>query len=96
MLRGLTTVSFWADDVAAAKKWYAKLLGIEPYFERPDSENPAYVEFRFGDYQAELGIINYVPALTLLTLVFFFSYGPTPTAMGCCGPASAWGPSLVW
>jgi predicted enzyme related to lactoylglutathione lyase len=58
MLRGLTTVSFWADDLPAAKKWYAELLGIEPYFERPDSRNPAYIEFRLGDYQHELGIID--------------------------------------
>jgi predicted enzyme related to lactoylglutathione lyase len=58
MLRGLTTVSFWADDLVAAKKWYTELLGIEPYFERPDSQNPAYIEFRLGDYQHELGIID--------------------------------------
>lgn len=58
MLRGLSTVSFWADDVAEAKKWYAELLGVEPYFERPDAKNPSYVEFRLGDYQHELGIID--------------------------------------
>ncbi|MGM0865207.1 MAG: VOC family protein [Bacillota bacterium] len=52
-LRGLTTVSFWADDLAAAKKWYAELLGIQPYFERP-----GYAEFRLGDYQHELGLID--------------------------------------
>ena len=53
MLRGLTTVSFWAADLSAAKKWYAELLGVDPYFERP-----GYVEFRLGDYQHELGIID--------------------------------------
>lgn len=58
MLQGLTTVSFWADDVTAAKKWYGELLGLAPYFERPDAEQPDYVEFRLGDYQHELGIIN--------------------------------------
>ncbi len=57
-LRGLTTVSFFAADLAAAKKWYTDLLGTEPYFERPDSEHPAYIEFRIGDYQHELGIID--------------------------------------
>ena len=57
-LRGLATVSFYADDMKSAKKWYSELLGIEPYFERPDSENPAYIEFRLGDYQHELGIID--------------------------------------
>jgi predicted enzyme related to lactoylglutathione lyase len=54
----MATVSFYADDVNAAKKWYADLLGIDPYFERPDAKNPEYVEFRLGDYQHELGIIS--------------------------------------
>lgn len=57
-LRGLTTVSFYADDVKAAKKWYTELLGVEPYFQRPDAEDPAYIEYRIGDYQHELGIID--------------------------------------
>lgn len=57
-LRGLTTVSFYADDMKAARQWYSELLGIEPYFQRPDAENPAYIEFRLGDYQHELGIID--------------------------------------
>lgn len=57
-LRGLATISFFAEDVKAAKKWYSELLGLEPYFERPDAENPAYVEFRIGDYEHELGIID--------------------------------------
>jgi predicted enzyme related to lactoylglutathione lyase len=57
-LRGMATVSFWADDVKAARDWYAELLGIEAYFQRPDAENPGYVEFRIGDHQAELGIID--------------------------------------
>ena len=58
MLRGLATISFWADDVKAARAWYTELLGIAPYFERPDAENPAYIEFRLGDYQHELGVID--------------------------------------
>ena len=58
ILRGMATMSFYADDVTEAKKWYSKLLGIQPYFERPDSDNPAYIEFRIGDYQHELGIID--------------------------------------
>jgi len=53
MLRGLTTVSLWAADLPAAKSWYTELLGIDPYFERP-----GYVEFRLGDYQHELGVID--------------------------------------
>ncbi len=58
MLRGFATISYWADDVAAARDWYAELLGIEPYFVRPEQGPPAYVEFRVGDYQDELGIID--------------------------------------
>ena len=53
MLRGFALVSYWADDLEAAKEWYAELLGIEPYFERP-----GYCEFRVGDYQHELGLID--------------------------------------
>lgn len=64
ILRGLTTVSFWAADLEAAKKWYTELLGLAPYFERPGPDGkPAYIEFRLGDYQHELGIIhrNFAP-----------------------------------
>ena len=57
-LRGMATVSFLANDVKAARNWYAELLGIKPYFERPNSDKPEYVEFRFGDYEHELGIID--------------------------------------
>ena len=58
MLRGLATISYWADDLKAARTWYSELLGMTPYFERPDSKNPGYIEFRLGDYQDELGIID--------------------------------------
>ncbi len=58
MLRGLTTVSHFADDLTAAKNWYTELLGIEPYFVREVDGAPAYIEFRIGDYQNELGIID--------------------------------------
>ena len=53
MLRGLTTITYTADDLAAATKWYSELLGTEPYFKRRE-----YVEFRIGDYQHELGILD--------------------------------------
>jgi len=58
MLRGLTTVSFWADDLIAARDWYADLLGIEPYFQRPEEGPPAYIEFRIGADEDELGLID--------------------------------------
>jgi predicted enzyme related to lactoylglutathione lyase len=72
MLRGLTTVSFWAADLVAAKKWYAELLGIDPYFERP-----GYAEFRLGDYQHELGLID-------------SRYAPDPSATGPAGAVVYW------
>jgi predicted enzyme related to lactoylglutathione lyase len=59
-LRGLTTINYFAADHQAASDWYSNFLGIEPYFERP-----GYVEYRIGDYQHELGIIDsrYVPGI---------------------------------
>jgi predicted enzyme related to lactoylglutathione lyase len=58
MLQGLTNVSFWADDVVAARDWYADVLGIEPYFQNPEEGPLAYVEFRLGEPEDELGIID--------------------------------------
>jgi predicted enzyme related to lactoylglutathione lyase len=58
MLRGLSTVSFFADDVPAARDWYAQVLGTDAYFARPEQGTPVYVEFRLGDHQHELGIID--------------------------------------
>jgi predicted enzyme related to lactoylglutathione lyase len=76
-LRGLATISFWADDVPAAAKWYADLLGIEPYFLRPPEGTPEYVEFRLGDYQHELGIISR-------------KYQPPGTPAGPAGAVAYW------
>ena len=53
VLKGLATVNFYATDLEDAKKWYSELLGLEPYF-----NVPGYTEFRIGDYQQELGIID--------------------------------------
>jgi predicted enzyme related to lactoylglutathione lyase len=58
MLRGLSTVSFFAADVTAAAAWYTEVLGSPPYFRRPADGPPAYLEFRVGDYEHELGIID--------------------------------------
>jgi predicted enzyme related to lactoylglutathione lyase len=54
MLRGFATLNFYASDFEAAKNWYAEVLGVQPYYEIPG----AYAEFRIGDYQHELGLIN--------------------------------------
>ena len=57
-LRGMATVNYWADDMVAARDWYTELFGVEAYFQRPDAEHPAYVEFRIGDSADEFGIID--------------------------------------
>jgi predicted enzyme related to lactoylglutathione lyase len=59
VLRGFATINYWSDDLEAASRWYAELLGVQPYFQRPGPDGrPGYVEFRIGDYQAELGLID--------------------------------------
>jgi catechol 2,3-dioxygenase-like lactoylglutathione lyase family enzyme len=59
MLRGLATINYWTDDMEAATRWYSDMLGVEPYFERagPDGRL-AYAEFRIGDYEDELGLVD--------------------------------------
>lgn len=46
---GLRTAIYHAPDLAKAKAWYAKALGIEPYFDQP-----FYVGFNVAGY--ELGL----------------------------------------
>jgi predicted enzyme related to lactoylglutathione lyase len=46
---GLRTVIYHAPDLAKAKQWYSRALGIEPYFDQP-----FYVGFNVGGY--ELGL----------------------------------------
>ena|SRR5215510_10272824 len=59
MLRGMSTMNLWAEDLAAATRWYTELLGVKPYFSSETAgRGPGYVEFRIGDYQHELGIID--------------------------------------
>lgn len=57
-LRGLAQANLWAEDVAAARDWYTDVLGVPAYFQRPDEHQPAYVEFRLGKHEYELGIVN--------------------------------------
>jgi predicted enzyme related to lactoylglutathione lyase len=49
MYLGLRTVVYPAPDLAAAKAWWTKVLGIEPYF-----DEPFFVGFSVGGY--ELGL----------------------------------------
>jgi predicted enzyme related to lactoylglutathione lyase len=59
MFRGFATLNFYADDIAAARDWYAQLFDVEAYFAFPPAPAaPAYVEFRIGDDADEIGIID--------------------------------------
>ena len=49
MLLGLRTVIYPAPDLDAAKAWFTRLLGVEPYF-----DEPFYVGFSVAGY--ELGL----------------------------------------
>jgi catechol 2,3-dioxygenase-like lactoylglutathione lyase family enzyme len=45
VLRGLSTINLWADDLPAATRWYTDLLGVEPYFSSEAAgRGPGYVE----------------------------------------------------
>jgi predicted enzyme related to lactoylglutathione lyase len=49
MFLGLRTAAYHVDDIAKAKEWYAKVLGVQPYFDQP-----FYVGFNVAGY--ELGL----------------------------------------
>jgi predicted enzyme related to lactoylglutathione lyase len=73
----MATINLFVDDMAAAIRWYTEVLGVPPYFRRPEAGPPAYVEFRIGDYQHELGLID-------------SSYAPHPRTDGAAGVVSYW------
>ena len=54
---GLRTAKYSARDLAAAKDWYRKVLGVDPYF-----DEPFYVGFNVGGF--ELGIVPDTTATT--------------------------------
>lgn len=45
-------------STTSAAQWYAAALGVQPYFRRPEQGAPAYIEFRVGSIEQELGIMN--------------------------------------
>lgn len=50
MILGLRTALYPVTDLAAAKAWYGKVLGCEPYFDQP-----FYVGYAVGGF--ELGLV---------------------------------------
>jgi predicted enzyme related to lactoylglutathione lyase len=51
MFLGLRTVKYEVADMAKAKEWYGKALGIQPYFDEP----AFYVGYHVGGY--DLGLV---------------------------------------
>jgi predicted enzyme related to lactoylglutathione lyase/uncharacterized damage-inducible protein DinB len=51
--RGVATVRLHSSDLPTARAWYSDLLGAEPSFVRE-----AYVEWRVGPHDQELGILD--------------------------------------
>ncbi|MEO7922853.1 MAG: VOC family protein [Chitinophagaceae bacterium] len=49
MLQKLRTVIYHVDDLSAAKEWYSKVTGLQPYF-----DEPFYVGFDINGF--ELGL----------------------------------------
>ncbi len=50
MILGLRSAIYPAKDLAGAKRWYAEMLGVAPYF-----DEPFYVGFSVGGF--ELGLL---------------------------------------
>lgn len=57
MLLGLRTAIYQVHHLAHAKRWYADVLGVEPYFDQP-----FYVGFNVGGF--ELGLQQEKPSRT--------------------------------
>jgi predicted enzyme related to lactoylglutathione lyase len=51
MFLGLRTAKYEVQDMAKAKEWYSKALGMEPYFDQP----AFYVGYNVGGY--DLGLV---------------------------------------
>lgn len=54
LFRGLRTAAYPAPDLARAKAWYSRALGVAPYFDQP-----FYVGFNVGGF--ELGLVPDAP-----------------------------------
>jgi predicted enzyme related to lactoylglutathione lyase len=66
MIQGLRTTIYKVGDLEQAKKWYADVLDIQPYF-----DEPFYVGFNVGGF--ELGLDPDVEGMTVgnNTLVYW-------------------------
>ncbi len=58
MFRGIANVNLVASDMDRAVAWYTDVMDAEPYFVRPESGTPQYAEWRFGDDEDELALMD--------------------------------------
>jgi predicted enzyme related to lactoylglutathione lyase len=59
MFRGSTSFQAFVDDIGEGERWYADVLGIEPYFRSEAAGLPArHVGFSVGDSRSELGVTD--------------------------------------
>jgi predicted enzyme related to lactoylglutathione lyase len=56
MFQGLRTAIYHVNDLDKAKAWYAEILGIQPYFDKP-----FYVGFNVGGFELGLDPDNAKP-----------------------------------
>lgn len=84
MFHGLRTAIYQVDDLAKAKAWYARVLGVQPYFDQP-----FYVGFNVGGY--ELGLQDDAPAgAQVANVVAYWGVGDAQAAFDhllSCGAA---------
>jgi hypothetical protein len=58
MLRGVSTMNLWAEDLPADPLVH-RTVGVDPYLiAEVGGRGSGFVEFRIGDYQHKLGIID--------------------------------------
>jgi catechol 2,3-dioxygenase-like lactoylglutathione lyase family enzyme len=65
MFLGLRTVIYQVSDLDSAKAWYAKVLGVAPYF-----DEPYYVGFAVNGF--ELGLQSDTPSATAVANVIAY------------------------
>ena len=82
MFLGLRTVVYPAPDLAASTAWFARLLGVEPYFDQP-----FYVGFQVGGY--ELGLLPTPEAKSPLPAVAYWGVGDADAALATLVAAGA-------
>ena len=63
---GLRTAIYYAPDLAKAKSWYSRILGLEPYFDQP-----FYVGFNIGGYELGLDPVSSSSASTGSVVVYW-------------------------